>query len=128
MSAILGFGLAVGAYFLAGAQAAGRDLPAGAFSAASGSAADVEAGKVLYGKFCQKCHGARGEGVPRMYQLVDAKIVHLGSKAAQAKSDAEIKKTMLDGSGKMEAVDDLTPKDADRILAFERTLTDQDKK
>jgi len=91
--------------------------------------ADVEAGKNLYGKFCQKCHGARGEGVPRMYQLVDAKIVHLGSKQAQSKSDAEIKKAMLDGLGKMEAVDDLTPQQAEKILAFERTLTaDAEKK
>ena len=93
------------------------------------SPADVEAGKNLYAKFCQKCHGARGEGVPRMYQLVDAKIVHLGSKQAQSKSDAEIKKAMLDGLGKMEAVDDLTPQQADKILAFTRTLTaDAEKK
>ena len=91
--------------------------------------ADVEAGKNFYGKFCQKCHGARGEGVPRMYQLVDAKIVHLGSKQAQSKSDAEIKKAMLDGVGKMEAVDDLTPQQADKILAFTRNLTaDAEKK
>jgi mono/diheme cytochrome c family protein len=99
--------------------------------AAPGAAtpADIEAGKSLYGKFCQKCHGARGEGVPRMYQLVDAKIVHLGSRQAQSKSDAEIKKGMLEGVGKMEAVDDLTPQQADKILAFERTLTvDAEKK
>ena len=93
------------------------------------SPAEVEAGKNLYAKFCQKCHGPRGEGVPRMYQLVDARIVHLGSKQAQAKSDAEIKKAMLDGVGKMEAVDDLTPQQADKILPFVRTLTaDQEKK
>ena len=90
--------------------------------------ADVEAGKNLYVKFCQKCHGPRGEGVPRMYQLVDAKIVHLGSKQAQAKSDAEIRKAMLDGVGKMEAVDDLTPQQAEKILAFVRTLTAEPEK
>lgn len=86
--------------------------------------ADVEAGKAMYVKFCQKCHGAQGEGIPRMYALVDAKVLHLGSKQAQGKSDAEIKKSMLDGFGKMEAVEDLTPQQADKILAFERTLSD----
>lgn len=86
--------------------------------------ADVEAGKVLYDKFCKKCHGAEGEGVPRMYDLVGAKIVPLGSKQAQSKSDADIKKSMLEGSGKMEAVEDLTPQQANKILAFERTLSE----
>lgn len=91
-------------------------------AAPTGKGGDVDAGKALYANFCQKCHGAQGEGVPRMYALVDAKIVHLGSKQAQAKSDAEIKKAMLEGLGKMEAVEDLTPQQADKILAFERTL------
>lgn len=86
------------------------------------AAGDVEAGKTLYGKFCQKCHGTEGEGVPRMYQLVGAKITHLGSPKVQAKSDAEIKKIMLEGTGKMEAVEDLTPQQTEKILAFERTL------
>ena len=86
--------------------------------------ADLEAGKALYGKMCQKCHGAEGEGVQRMYDLVGAKLSHIGSKQAQAKSDAEVKKTMLDGVGKMEVVEDLTPQQADRILAFFRTLSE----
>jgi len=84
--------------------------------------ADVEAGKALYAKFCQKCHGAQGEGVPRMYQLVGAKIVPLSSPQTQGKSDADIKKNMLEGIGKMEVVEDLTPQQADKILAFVRSL------
>jgi cytochrome c5 len=98
--------------------------PAPAKAAAGPAKADVEAGKVLYDKFCKKCHGAEGEGVPRMYQLVGAQIVHLGSKKAQSKNDAEIKKVMLEGLGKMEVVEDLTPQQADKILAFERTLSE----
>ena len=98
------------------------DAPPASWRAASSTPEDVEAGKALYAKFCQKCHGAQGEGVPRMYQLVEAKIVHLGSKQPQSKSDAEIKKSMIEGVGKMEAVEDLTPTQADKIVAFVRSL------
>ena len=97
--------------------------PAAAPAQASGaSKADVDAGKVLYDKNCKKCHGAQGEGVARMYALVDAKIVHLGSKQAQSKSDAEIAKEITDGVGKMEAVEDVTPAQAKQMAAFMRTL------
>lgn len=104
------------------APTAAAPAKASAPAPSAGASKDVAEGKALYEKNCKKCHGAEGEGVQRMYSLVDAKIVHLGSKQAQAKSDAEIKKAMLDGLGKMEAVEDLTPEQASKILAFERTL------
>ncbi|MGH9802707.1 MAG: c-type cytochrome [Blastocatellia bacterium] len=86
---------------------------------------DAAAGKDLYLASCKKCHGLQGEGVPRMYKLVKAKLVHLGSKEAQDKSDAEIRKSMTDGFGKMEAIKDprpLTAVELDNIVAFVRTL------
>src|SRR5215472_10538006 len=58
---------------------------------------DVAAGKELYAKFCQKCHAPDGAGVPKMYKLVKATVVHLGSKEAQEKSDDFIRKSMTDG-------------------------------
>jgi mono/diheme cytochrome c family protein len=86
--------------------------------------ADVEAGKAAYDKFCKKCHGEKGEGVQRMYDLVDAKLVSLGSRQAQSKSDSEIKRSITDGVGKMEAVEDVTPQQVNQIVAFVRTLKD----
>ena len=86
---------------------------------------DVEAGKALYTTFCQKCHAPGGEGVPRMYKLVKATIVHLGSKQAQDKSDDEIRKSMTEGFKKMEKITQprtLTPEEVDNVLAFTRTL------
>ena len=86
---------------------------------------NAEAGKALYMTSCKKCHGALGEGVPKMYKLVKAPLVHLGSKVVQDKSDVEIRKSMTDGFGKMLPIKDprpLTPEEMDNIVAFTRTL------
>jgi mono/diheme cytochrome c family protein len=90
---------------------------------------DAAAGKALYTQFCQKCHAPGGEGVAKMYKLVKAKIVHLGSKEAQDKSDDFIRKSMTAGccnpGNKMEKVTEprpLTSEEVDAILAFVRTL------
>lgn len=86
---------------------------------------NAEAGKALYMTNCKKCHGELGEGVPKMYRLVKATLVHLGSKQAQDKSDAEIRKSMTDGAGKMQPIKDprpLTPEEMDNVIAFTRTL------
>jgi len=90
---------------------------------------DVAAGKELYAKFCQKCHAPDGAGVPKMYKLVKATVVHLGSKEAQEKSDDFIRKSMTDGcckpGNKMEPVKEprtLTPAEIENVLAFVRTL------
>ena len=83
---------------------------------------DVEAGKELYMAQCRKCHADDGQGRPAMYRRVNATVVHLGSKQAQEKSDEDIRKTMTDGFGKMEKIEELTSKDIDNIVAFIRTL------
>jgi mono/diheme cytochrome c family protein len=83
---------------------------------------NVEAGKALYATHCKKCHGAEGQGNPAMYKRVKATVVHLGSKQAQDKSDAEIRKSMTHGFGKMEAVKELNAEQIEHILAFTRTL------
>ena len=83
---------------------------------------DVEAGKALYATHCKKCHGDQGQGVPRMYKLVGATIVHLGSKQAQDQSDDFIRKSMTIGYKKMEPIKELNAQQIEHILAFTRTL------
>jgi cytochrome c1 len=46
----------------------------------------------------------------------------LGSKEIQAKSDAEIKKTITMGHGKMKPVTGLTEEQVNDIVSFVRTL------
>jgi hypothetical protein len=64
-----------------------------------------------------------------MYKLVKAKVVHLGSKEAQDKSDDFIRKSMTVGccnpTNKMEKVTEpraLTSGEVETILAYVRTL------
>src|SRR5262245_36719879 len=89
---------------------------------------DAAVGKDLYVNNGQKCHGPDGAGVPKMYRLVKATIVPLGSKEAQDKSDDFIRKSMTDGcckpGNKMEPIKEprpLKPEEVENILAFVRT-------
>src|SRR5262249_17471845 len=86
---------------------------------------DVAAGQTLYVKNCQKCHAPDGAGVPKMYKLVKAPVVHLGSKEAQDKTDDFIRDSMTKGFKKMEPIKEprpLTPPEIENVLAFVRTL------
>ena len=46
----------------------------------------------------------------------------LTSKEVQAKSDADLKKVIMEGQGKMKPVTGVTAKQADDIVAYVRTL------
>ena len=46
----------------------------------------------------------------------------LGSKEIQTRSDADLKKIILEGGGKMKGVKDIDAKNADDLVAYLRTL------
>jgi len=85
-------------------------------------AADTAAGKELFGKKCASCHGASGEGKESVAKMLKVEIHNLGSKEAQAKSDADLKKIILEGTGKMKGVKDVDAKGADDLVAYMRTF------
>jgi mono/diheme cytochrome c family protein len=85
-------------------------------------AADVAAGKEAFLKKCASCHGPAGEGKDAVAKMLKVTLAHLGSKEVQARSDADLKKIPLEGTGKMKAVKDVDPQMADDIVAFIRTL------
>lgn len=77
-----------------------------------GAAAD---GKATYDAKCKGCHKADGSGMPAM------KMRALGSAEVQAKSDADLKKDITAGTGKMKPQTVTDPQAAD-LVAYIRTL------
>lgn len=85
------------------------------------AAGNAEAGKTLYGTKCATCHAKDGAGNPGIAKALKVELKHLGSKEVQAKSDAELTKMILEGTGKMKAVK-LSAEDAANVVAYVRTL------
>lgn len=79
-------------------------------------------GKELYTAKCQPCHGANGEGKAAIAKMYNVTLLPLASKEVQAKSDAELKKVILSGKGKMKPVSGVTEKQAGDVVAYLRTL------
>ncbi len=87
-----------------------------------GLAADAAAGHAVFDKKCKVCHGPTGEGNPGMAKALNTTIQPLGSADVQKMSDADLKKIIAEGKGKMKPIKGLTPADVDNVIAFIRTL------
>jgi cytochrome c6 len=79
-------------------------------------------GKELYTAKCQTCHGANGEGKAAIGKMYNITMPNLASKETQAKSEADLKKVIMTGQGKMKPVSGVTDKQAGDIVAYVRTL------
>jgi mono/diheme cytochrome c family protein len=84
-------------------------------------AADAQS-QAAYLKGCKACHGPDGQGNPAIAKMLNVTLPNLASKEIQARSDADIKKIILEGKGKMKPVKTLSPGDVDAAIAFIRTL------
>lgn len=83
---------------------------------------DAAAGKAVFTSKCALCHGPAGEGKESMAKMFKVEFKHLGSKEVQAKSDADLKKDIGEGTGKMKAVKLATDADMANVIAYMRTL------
>ena len=79
-------------------------------------------GKAVYTAKCVSCHGANGEGKAAIAKMFNVTLAPLASKDVQAKSDADLRKVILTGQGKMKPVQGVAEKQADDVVAFLRTL------
>lgn len=79
-------------------------------------------GKTVYDSKCQSCHGANGEGKAAIAKMFNVTMRPLGSKEVQARTDADIKKIITTGTGKMKPVAGLADKQVDDVVAYVRTI------
>jgi|SRR3954453_16799841 len=78
-------------------------------------------GAALFKAKCAMCHGADAKGETAMGK--NLKLRDLGSADVQKQTDAELKKVIEDGKGKMPpSKSKLAAGDADALIAFIRSL------
>jgi mono/diheme cytochrome c family protein len=82
-------------------------------------AADATAGKAVYDKSCKSCHGADGTPNAGVAKMMKVEIKDL---KATDMSDADIKKVITDGKGKMKPVASVTGASVDDVVAYVRSL------
>ncbi len=90
-----------------------------ALGAALVLAADAAAGKATYEKSCKSCHGADGTPNAAIAKALKVEMKALGGKEVQAKSDADLKKEITEGVGKMKGYKIANPDD---VVAHVRSL------
>lgn len=93
------------------------------FLAACGVAfAGAPEGKTVFEAKCQACHGPKGEGKAAIAKMFNVEMHPFSSQEVQSKSDAEIKKIITNGNGKMKPITGLSDKQIEDVIAFVRTL------
>ena len=84
-------------------------------------AGDADAGKALYTKNCQSCHGADGKGNPAMAKALGEKGLNLTTAEAKKMSDEQMAKVVADGAGKMPG-SKLSKAEQKQVLDYTRSL------
>lgn len=88
----------------------------------AGGKGDAAAGKAVYAKKCAICHGKAGEGKKAIAKMLKVELRPLGSREVQAKSDAELRKNIVKGNGKMKPVKGLSDQEVANLIAHLRRL------
>jgi mono/diheme cytochrome c family protein len=84
-------------------------------------AGDADAGKALYTKNCQGCHGADGKGNAAMAKAFGDKGLNLTTPEAKKMSDEQMAKVIAEGAGKMPA-SKLSKDEQKQALDYVRSL------
>jgi mono/diheme cytochrome c family protein len=79
-------------------------------------------GAAVFAAKCQNCHGPNGEGKDAIAKMMKVTIHPLASKEVQDKSDADMKKIITTGQGKMKAVSGLSDAQVTDLIAHVRAL------
>lgn len=83
----------------------------------------VPAPAKVFAKTCGPCHGKDGRGAPHLAKMLGAAPTDLAAPAVQALGEAELRRIVVEGKGKMPAFGErLDPGQLEAILAFMRSL------
>jgi mono/diheme cytochrome c family protein len=93
-----------------------------AFLAGAGLAADATAGKAVYDKSCKSCHGADGAPNAAVAKMMKVEMKDLKAPDVQSRSDADLKKVVTAGEGKMKAMPAVSGASLDDCIAYMRSL------
>lgn len=93
-----------------------------ALMAGAGYGADAGAGQAVYNKSCKSCHGADGTANPAIAKMMKVDMRDLKSAEVQSMSDADLKKIVTNGQGKMRPVGSVTGAALDNVVAYVRSL------
>lgn len=84
-------------------------------------AADAAAGKGIFAMKCKTCHGADGQGNAGMAKVLKTEIKPLTDPEVQGLSEADIKKIVAEGKGKMKPVA-VSGADLDNVAAYVKSM------
>lgn len=93
-----------------------------ALSTGVGFAADAKAGQALFGKSCKSCHGSDGTPNPAIAKMMKVEMKDLKASEVQSRSDADLKRVITDGQGKMRPATSVTGAAVDDVIAYVRSL------
>ncbi len=85
-------------------------------------AADLAKGKAVYDEECESCHTANGAPNAALEKKLKLKMKDLRDATVLAKPDAEWKKMITVGVGKMKPVKGLSAAGVDDVIAYSRSL------
>jgi mono/diheme cytochrome c family protein len=91
-------------------------------SVAAASASDAKAGQAVYDRACKTCHGADGTANAALAKMMKIDMADLKSAEVQGMSDADLKKVIADGKGKMKPISSVSGADLDNVAAYIHTL------
>ena len=83
--------------------------------------ADLKAGQAAYDKACKSCHGPDGAANATIARAMKVEMRDLKSAEVQSQSDADLKKAITDGVGKMRPVKTISGAMLDDVVAYVRS-------
>ena len=86
---------------------------------------DAAAGREVYEPRCGNCHQLSGEPNESIERVMGVEMRHLGSEEVQAKTDMELDRDIVEGSGRMQPVRNVSAEDRQNLIAYLRELTQE---